>query len=436
MILNKIFQNLKTILTINLIFFLVLQNSLANQQIPIVRDVEIENFLYEISNPIFKSAGLNPKNIKFYIVNDSSINAFVMGGQNIFINTGTFTNFDTPDAILGIIAHETGHISAGHLARYKDETSAISNISVGYILLGIGALLAGVPEAGQAIIMGGLQKQQQDALQYTRTQEESADTLAIKYLNDNDLSSSALLESMNKFYLNELEYKNVMEYYSTHPLSRNRKQFIESRIKDEKISNKNFNKKYIDEFNFIKAKIFAYQKYQDMDTNTDYGKYASAITNMNNNNTEKALEEIDYLILKYKNNPYFYELRGDIYLKKNDVAKALENYEIADKILQNNILIKKMISFIIIKYKQQNMYQEAIDKLNFVIQTNADDKSALKLLAEAYFNNNEKAMSYITLARYYTILKDDKKINKYLEMAKEETDDLSILQKIDDLKAK
>lgn len=430
--------SIKFSLVFVIIFFLSLQNATASQQISLIRDAEIEDFLYEISKPIFKSANLGLNNVKFYIVNDSSINAFVSGGQNIFINTGTLTNFDTPDAILGIIAHETGHIAGGHLARYNSETSSIQTISIGSILLGVGALLAGAPEAGQAIIFGGMQVGQQSVLQYTRVQEEEADTLAIKYLNEDNLSASALLKSMDKFYMDELQYEDKMEYYSTHPLSRNRKQFIESRMKNDKFSNDKFNSKYGREFNFIKAKILAYQKKHNdkinIDFSSDYGKYASAIINMNENKTKLALKDVNYLISKYTNNPYFYELKGDIFLSENNVDGALRGYDVADKILRSNTLIKKMIAFIIVKYEQKDMYKEAIDKLNFVVQIDVSDNGALKLLAEAYFKNNEKAMSYLSLAKYYMFLKDDKKVEKYLEMAKKQTNNSNVLRQIDDLK--
>ncbi|HSQ97860.1 MAG TPA: M48 family metalloprotease [Rickettsiales bacterium] len=432
------FKIMKYIFKTFLILFLILQKVCAEQQLSLIRDAEIEDFLYEISRPIFKSAKLNPNDIRFYIVNDNSINAFVMGGQNIFINTGTLINFDKPDGILGIIAHETGHIFAGHLARYNSETSSIQNISIGSILLGVGALLAGAPEVGQAVIFGGLQVGQQSILQYTRVQEEEADSLAIKFLHDNQLSASALLESMDKFYMEELQYEDQAEYYSTHPLSRNRRQFINDKMKNEKFSNNNFNSKYNREFNFIKAKILAYQKKQgqkiDIDLNSDYGKYAEAIINMNENKTKLALKNIDYLISKYINDPYFYELKGDIFLKENNVEGALRGYNIADKTLRNNTLIKKMIAFIIIKYEQKDMYQKAIDNLNFIIQLDSQDNVSFKLLAEAYFKNNEKAMSYLTLAKYYISLEYEKKVEKYLDMAKKETDDPNILRQIEDLK--
>ncbi len=426
---------MKNIIKYFLLFLCFINNIFANEKISLIRDTEIENFLYEISLPIFKSANLNPNDIHFYIVNDNNINAFVMGGQNIFVNTGTIVNFDTPDALLGIIAHETGHISGGHLARFNEQIGSMQNISIGSILLGIGALIAGVPELGQAIIYAGLQTQQQTILSYTRGQEEMADELATKYLNENNLSASALLYSMNKFYIDELSYSNNMEYYSTHPLSRNRKQFIENKIKNEHYLNDNFNKKYQDKFNFIKYKILAYNnKIEIKNSNSDYQKYANSIIYMKNNNIKKALSEINDLIKKYKNNPYFYELKGDIFLKNNNIKEALMNYNIADNIIQNNTLIKKMIAFIIIKYDQQNLYQTAIKNLNYISQKDANDNSIFRLLAEVYYKNNETAMSYLNLSKYYVNLKKYDKANDYLKLALKNTSDKKIINQIDDLR--
>ncbi len=431
---------MKRVVGIFLLLIFFANASFAARSISIIRDTEIENYLREISEPIFKSAGLNPNDIKFYIVNDNSINAFVTGGQNIFVHTGTLTSFDTPDAALGIIAHETGHIAAGHLAKFNEQIKGTQAISIGSILLGIGALIAGVPELGQAIIFGSFQAQQQSILNYTRSQEESADDLATKYLNENKLSSVALLRSMDRFYMNELQYSNEMEYYSTHPLSRNRRQFIENKIKKETFSDDNFNKKYNDRFNFIKAKILAYNKNQgndikiDVKKGSDYERYANAIINMNANRINAALADADYLINKYKDNPYFYELKGDIYLKNNDIKNALANYEKADNMIKDNTLIKKMISFIIIKYRQKDMYEKAIDDLNYIVQNDGDDNGSLKLLAEAYYNDGNLAMSYLTLARYYVNIKDIKKAQNYIDLARKNTEEASILNRIEDLK--
>lgn len=423
-----------------IIYFLTTQTIFAaNKGISLIRDTEIENYLYEISKPIFISAGLNPEDINFYIVDDDSINAFVMGGQNIFVNTGTLTNFSTPDATLGIIAHETGHIAAGHLANASEKFSNMGAVSIGSILLGIGAMLTGIPELGQAIIYGSMHVQQQAALKYTRGQEENADDLAVKYLNNSNLSAKALLVSMNQFYFDELNYSNTMEYYSTHPLSRHRKAFIENKIKNEKIEDDGFNKNYQDKYNFIRAKILAYKNAKNIfkifSEDSDYAKYANSIINMNNHKISEALKDANYLINKHKTNPYFYELKGDIYFKDNKINEALKNYKMANELLKDNTLIKKSIAFIIIKYKRKEMYKYAIDNLNYVVQKDKKDSSALKLLAEAYYHNGEKSMSYLTLSQYYINQNDRNSALNYVNLAEKNTNDEKILKKIEDFKA-
>jgi len=430
---------MKKIIDLCLILICFIDNVFAAGGIAIVRDTEIESYLREISKPIFESAGLNSSDIKFYVVNNNSINAFVTGGQNIFVHTGTLTSFDTPDAALGIIAHETGHIAAGHLAKFNEQIKGTQVISIGSILLGVAALLSGMPELGQAVILGSFHTQQQSILNYTRGQEEAADNLATKYLNENNLSSVALLRSMDKFYRSELQYSNEMEYYSTHPLSRNRKQFIENKIKKEDFNNDEFNEKYSDKFNFVKAKILAYNgQVSNLETafkdNSDYKKYAYAIINMNKNRMNESLNNVNYLITKYAHNPYFYELKGDIYLKTGDIQDALLSYKQADDMIKDNVLIKKMISFIIIKYKQYSMYQKAIDDLNYIVQNDPNDNGSLKLLAEVYYNNDNLSMSYLTLAKYYVNIGETEKANNYINLAKANTDDRTILSKIEDLK--
>jgi predicted Zn-dependent protease len=238
---------------------------------------------------------------------------------------------------------------------------------------------------------------------------------------------------MNKFLLNETGYSNETEYYMTHPLSKNRKIFLENQVKGEKkINDNDFNKKYKDKFNFMKAKIMAFQKGRVSNLNTDYTLYGEIIINMKNGKIDKSLKDINYLIEKYKNIPYFYELRGDIYFKTNKINESLKDYDKADEILKNDMLIKKTIAFSIIKYKQKNLYNDAITKLDFIIQNSNNDNGIYKLLAEVYYAKDELSLSYLNLSKYYFNLKDKQRAKKYILMAKENTNDIKILNKIED----
>jgi len=232
MIKNK---KIKIIFFIFFLLFPALSFAQPNK-LTIIRDTEIEDFLYEISRPIFTTAELNPDSIKFYIIQDKNINAFVAGGQNIFVNTGTLTHFDKPDALLGIIAHETGHIAGGHLAKISEEVANQQKFVAGSMIIGLLSLLAGSPEGMQASLLGGMHIGQQNILSYSRTQERSADQYAVHFLLANNLSPDALLKSMKEFKRDELNISDNTEYYTTHPLSKNRIQFIKANI-NPKINN-------------------------------------------------------------------------------------------------------------------------------------------------------------------------------------------------------
>ena len=143
-----------------------------------IRDVEIENIIRTYATPVFEAAGLNAQSIKTYLVNDDQLNAFVAGGQNLFINTGLLIRAETPGQVIGVIAHETGHIAGGHLARRHEELANATAASILSMILGGAAVLAGAPDAGAAILGGGQGMAQRAFLAYSRTHEASADQAA------------------------------------------------------------------------------------------------------------------------------------------------------------------------------------------------------------------------------------------------------------------
>ncbi|GMO63861.1 MAG: hypothetical protein Ta2D_10720 [Rickettsiales bacterium] len=366
----------------------------------LVVDAEIEDFLKDITKPILKSANIDFESVNFYIVDDNSINAFVSGGQNIFVNTGTLTAFNTPDALLGILAHEIGHIAGGHIANFGNSIKKAQGISIGGILLGVGALIAGAPDVAQFLLLGGVGAAQQQILHYSRTQEETADSLGTQYLQANGMSAQALLISMNTFYKQELDLPNNTEYFITHPLSRNRKERLEQKIKAEKgVSDAPFNDKYQRRFDFIKAKILGYKMKDLSGLKGDYLIYAKAISN-------NSLDNANYLSKKEPKNPYFYELKADILLKKRQPKEALENYFIVDNLLKSNVLIKKTIAFIVAKYEQKEYYKKAISLLKYVELVDSKDYSILKLLAELYYLDGDKGKSTEYFNEYNTTKKE------------------------------
>ena len=108
--------------------------------IPLIRDAETEQLLRDYARPILKAAGLAKQNVKVVILNDRTFNAFVMDGRHIFINAGALCDAKTPNEVIGVFAHETGHLAGGHLSRLREQLASAQTQSIIAMLAGLGAL--------------------------------------------------------------------------------------------------------------------------------------------------------------------------------------------------------------------------------------------------------------------------------------------------------
>src|SRR4051795_10214200 len=150
--------------------------------LPVIRDAEIEQLLREYTQPVLRAAGLAKQNVQVVIINDRSFNAFVADGRRIFINAGALMDAETPNQVIGVLAHETGHIAGGHLARLREQVAAANTQAIIGMLLGVGAMVAAsksgnasAGQAGMAAISSPQAMIQNSLLAYVRTQEDSAD---------------------------------------------------------------------------------------------------------------------------------------------------------------------------------------------------------------------------------------------------------------------
>ena len=164
-----------------------------------IRDAEIERLLRRFSDPIFKAGGLDPKAVNIYILNDPSLNAFVSGGQNVFIHTGMIMTVDTPNELKGVIAHETGHITGGHLARGPEAYAKAEIPMLVGMLAGVAAIAAGVPDLGMALLIGSQSVAQREVLAYSRTQESAADQAGMKFMNATGQSPRGMMMVFDRF---------------------------------------------------------------------------------------------------------------------------------------------------------------------------------------------------------------------------------------------
>lgn len=299
----------------------------------LIRDAEIEALLREYTDPILVAAGLQPDAVSLYIVNDTSLNAFVAGGKNIFIHTGLIVEADRPVELIGVIAHETGHIAGGHLARRSDGMKAAKFPMLIGLGVGIIAAVAGSPDVAMAAIAGGQHVAMMEMLGYTRVQESSSDQAAVTYLDKAGISSDGILTFFEKFRYTEVfatHSQHIPPYWRTHPMSSDRIAALAQRVETSPYRGKKDSDESLHRFAMMQGKLRGFidhptatmRRYPPEDT-SDEARYARAIAFYRLVEVDEAMAEIGALIAADETNPYFYELKGQILFETGRVADAI-----------------------------------------------------------------------------------------------------------------
>jgi len=386
---------------------LSISKAVSAQGISLVRDAEIENTIRDYVTPVFRAAGLQPDAVNIYLVNDSSLNAFVSGGQNIFIHTGLILKSENASQIIGVIAHETGHIAGGHLSRTQDALSKSSTPALlGLILGGAATLLTGRGDVGTAIVAGGQSVAKRTFLKYSRTQEASADHAALKYLDATKQSAKGLSEFMG--YLENQELLSAVNqdpYVQSHPLSRDRIKTIQNHVDLSPFSKRPPPKGQRASYARIKAKLFAFmnpywrtmQAYKETDT-TVAARYARAIAYYRKAKIADALKLMDSLLAEAPNDPYFQELRGQMLFENGRIADALLSYQKASDLLPDSFLIRRDLARAQIEINDPKLIDMAIKNLRLSLPQEPRTAFTWRLLATAYGRKGDVGNSSLALA--------------------------------------
>ena len=301
----------------------------------IIRDAEIENFLEEMSRPIFGAANLNINSVDIYIFNDKSINAFVACGQKVFVNTGLIQSFEEPSMLRGVMAHETGHIAGGHLARSDEALEKAQAPMLIGLLLGVGAAIAGDSDAAQALLLGSQQIAQGMVAKYSRSQESAADQAAIRYLEKIEKSSNGMLEVLYKFANQEaLSSRQKSVRVRSHPISRDRIRSLEQKAKNSQFINEKDNDNFLFQYKMIQAKLDGFLnnpgdiiKKKNKESLSIISNYSLAIAYYRKALLEKSLSILNKMINDYPGNPWFYELKGQILYESGKIKESIKPYQ-------------------------------------------------------------------------------------------------------------
>ena len=327
-------------LSIALAFTSAIPAGAQQRGISVVRDAEIEGLIADYVRPILKAAGLGRSGIEIVLVNDSSFNAFV-AGRRIFMNTGALMTAETPNEIIGVLAHEAGHIAGGHQQRLRDQLARAQTMAVISAILGAGAVAAGsmtntdgLAHTGAGIFSGGMEVARRSVLSYQRTEEVTADRSAVTYLERTGQSAKGMLTTFQRFADSmSLAGVKVDRYQISHPMPRERIANLETLARNSAHFDRKDPPALQQRHDLMRAKIAAYTQGHSaamrLFRNNPRGipaLYADAIGSFLTGNTRAAISKIDALVKAQPNNPYFHEMRGEILIKAGQPAKAAESF--------------------------------------------------------------------------------------------------------------
>lgn len=394
------------------------------QGISIIRDTEIESTLTKWATPVLNAAGLSPNQVQIILVDSNDINAFVAGGANVFIYAGLIERAEYPEELIGVMAHEIGHIQGGHLIETRRAMERATYQSMLSAVAGIGAAIAtGDGGAATAISLGGSGAAQSGFFSHSRTQESAADQAALRYMNSAEINPQGLVTFLEKLEGQELlPASQQSEYMRTHPLTRDRVSAMRSGVSDSPYLSELGDSERQLEFDYMRAKLRAFRqphmvsRYYNLDSGNDIDLYAHAIMRYRQKDYNGALELFDTLISKQPANPDFIGLKAQTLRDAGRLAEAETAYrKTLDLTTGESPLIKVDLAQVMI---EQQKYGSDVENLLFsAMQEDSHETSAYRLMATVRGRQGKQADAQYFLAEEATAMGRRKEASHLLQLA-------------------
>jgi predicted Zn-dependent protease len=336
----------------------------------VLRDAETEALLNDMTAPLIEASELEPGNVEMVLINDGSINAFVAGGQAIYVHAGLINAADTANEVQGVLAHELGHITAGHVIRFNERTKAANGISILSLLVGVAAALAGAGDAAMGAIMAGQQAALGSFLAYNRDQEAATDLAGARYLSGAGISGRGMISFFEKLRNFEIRrgysQSDDAGYMRTHPLSGDRVQTLRNLLEEDPAWEARDDPALQERFLRAKAKLYGYLAdprrtltYFPVSDTSIPARYARAYAYHKEARIDLALAEADVLLAAEPENPYFLELKGQVLLESGRPLEALDPLRRATELSRAHPLIAGIFGHALIATENEANYPEA-----------------------------------------------------------------------------
>jgi predicted Zn-dependent protease len=400
---------------------------------PVLRDTEAEQLLRDYTRPILRVAGLEKQNINVVIINDGSFNAFVADGHRIFVNYGAVLQSETPNQLIGVLAHETGHLAGGHLAKLREQLAQAQTQMIIAMLLGAGAVVAGargggngLSSAGAAAVAGPQEMIRRSLLSYQRQQEENADRAGVKFLTMTQQSPKGMYDTFKRFTDESLfAARGADPYLQSHPMPAERVATLEGIARASPYWDKKDDPALQLRHDMIRAKISAFMERPDtvyrrypLSNDSLPARYARAIATYLHGDLHSALTQIDALLQVQPNNAYFYELRGQALLEGGRPTEAIAPLRKAVQLANNAPLIEMLLGQALVATENKAYTDEAITILRAAVARESEAPLGFAQLAMAYGRKGDYAEADLASAQAAFLRGDNKTARELASRAK------------------
>jgi predicted Zn-dependent protease len=405
---------------------------------PVLRDTETEQLLREYTRPILRVAGLEKQNIQMVIVNEGSFNAFVADGRRIFVNYGAILQSETPNQIIGVLAHETGHLAGGHLSKLREQLANAQTQMIIAMLLGAGAMAVGstrgsgsagnngLANAGAAALAGPQEMIRRTLLSYQRQQEENADRAGVKFLTATQQSPKGMYETFKRFTSESLfAARGADPYLQSHPMPAERVASLQEFASASPYWDKKDDPSLQLRHDMVRAKISAFMErpetvYRRYPLTNDSmpARYARAISTYLHGDLRSALTQIDALIQVQPNNPYFYEVRGQALLEGGKPAEAIPALRKAVALSNNAPLIEMLLGQALVGSDNKAYTDDAVRILRAAVAREPEAVLGYMQLAMAYGRKGDYAEADLASAQAAYLRGDNKTARELATRAK------------------
>lgn len=373
-----------------------------------IRDTEIEGIIHEWSDPVFTAMGLEPSEVEILLINDNDLNAFATRGRILGVNTGLILKTRNANELLGVIAHEAGHIKNRHTLRDGAQGAAMQPMLM-TMALGALAIAAGAPDAG-AVLLGNSQYfGTLSALRYMTHQEGEADNTGARALQNAGESGRGLVSFFENFRSQEVfSDARRYPYFRSHPLSSDRIENLRRFVAEQSNYNHTDSPERIAQHALIVAKIRAFMD-EPNQTLRDYpesdaslpGRYARSIAWYRDGQTERALAAVDVLLAEQPDNPYFWELRGQILFEEGRPAEAIGAHQRSVELKPDAPLLRINLAHALIETRDPAKLDQAVAELKRATALEQDNTMGWRLLSQAYASQGKEGEARLASAEMY-----------------------------------